>query len=605
LYRDLRPAVLKIASGLRKFVDRGAHVAICGFNTIEWALCDFACAVAGLVSVGIHSNYEEKEAISVLNHSEAQIIIVSEAYLQLLYTTSSELLDNRRLDTAWKLPTILSQLLHAKAVILMDTTVEVSTALFLQHKNAFSSATRKIAVDSIARFLAEESETEMCESLEDDPSALFTLLYTSGSSGKPKAVEQSRSAFFDGVSMSIYVTPLITVSYIPLSHSSDRFKLWTFLSNGGRVGFAFYSAKHWQQHETVKKDAILRVYEDVDDVKESGTTVIFGGVIKLFESISLVQPSGLALPPNIWNHLYSLSRSGTLADSQDEANKVIKSWFGPFVKEVITGGAPTNPDILHWARRMLFPIDIHDSYGITEIGEVCKDNRPASGIQVKLVDVPELGLFHPYGEIWILKSAEKRSTAYFKDPESSALSFSDDGWFRTGDVGIVDNASQTFQVIDRVSAVYGVRVESKITLLSPAVVEDKILQLFATNDRMDINNTAALSDDVVDCFVHVTTTAPITTGGVPGAAAEVVVVLVIQPLDSNSPNQDSKNKDALAVAWLQKIKHLAETTDKLLPHEIPSRLISTSKAFSIDNRMLTPSFKKARKVIISSFFGPQ
>ena len=94
-----------------------------------------------------------------------------------------------------------------------------------------------------------------------------------------------------------------------------------------------------------------------------------------------------------------------------------------------------------------------------------------------------------------------------------------------------------------------------------------------------------------------------TTGGV--QAAEVVAVLVTQPLDSSSPNQDSKSGDALAVAWLQKIKHLAETTDKLLPHEIPTRVISTSKPFSIDNRMLTPSFKKARKVIISTFFGPQ
>ena len=268
LYRDLRPAVLKIASGLSKIVGRGAHVAICGFNTIEWTLCDFACAVAGLVSVGIHSNYDDKEAIGVLNHSEAQVIVVSKAYLQSYDTarTGSEEMDmdmDMDMETAWKLPTILPHLLHAKVVVVMDASMEALKILFQKHESAFLSACapREVGVagDSIARFIAEEREMEVCEEASEDggPLALFTLLYTSGSSGKPKVVQQSRSAFFDGVSMAVYASPLITVSYIPLSHSSDRFKLWSFLSNGGRVGFASYSARHWQQHETAKKDAVL------------------------------------------------------------------------------------------------------------------------------------------------------------------------------------------------------------------------------------------------------------------------------------------------------------------------------------------------------------
>ena len=149
----------------------------------------------------------------------------------------------------------------------------------------------------------------------------------------------SLSAFYDGFSMSIYVPLLMPVSYIPFSHSSDRIKVWTFLSNGGR------------QHETVKKDAILRVYEDLDAKEFGDATVALG---KRFGSnSSLVQPSGPALPPKYLEPC-TVYRSGTLADTQDEA---YQSWFGPFVKVVFTGGgAPTNPDILQWARCMLFPI---------------------------------------------------------------------------------------------------------------------------------------------------------------------------------------------------------------------------------------------------------
>ena len=186
------------------------------------------------------------------------------------------------------------------------------------------------------------------------------------------------------------------------------------------------------------------------------------------------------------------------------------------------------------------------------------------------------------------------------------MSFRSDGWFRTGDVGLTDGSARTFQVIDRVSALYGVRFEERTTLLSPAVVEYKLLHLFATTTGradvdvdVDATDSATSGRDVVDCFVHVT--AP---GSGSGSRAEsaVAVVLVVQRWNSRSSSRrDSREEDALAAAWLRRIRHLAEETDQLLPHEIPRRVILTAQAFSIDNRML---FKKARRVIISAFFGP-
>ena len=134
----------------------------------------------------------------------------------------------------------------------------------------------------------------------------------------------------------------------------------------------------------------------------------FGGVIDLFQSISLVQPSGLALPPNIWNRLYSLRRSGLLADSPDAADAVLKSWFGPFVKEVITGGAPPSPATLPYPPvGAAHVVSYRRARLIWHHGDR-RSGRPAAGVQVKLVDVPELGLCHPYGEIWVLKPSDKR-----------------------------------------------------------------------------------------------------------------------------------------------------------------------------------------------------
>jgi hypothetical protein len=177
--------------------------------------------------------------------------------------------------------------------------------------------------------------------------------------------------------------------------------------------------------------------------------------------------------------------------------------------------------------------------------------------------------------------------------------------------GLTDDSARTFQVIDRVSAVYGVRFEERTTLLSPAVVEDKLLHLLAaTTGRADVDvdvdatDSATSDGDVVDCFVHVTAPGPGSGPGL-GAASAVAVVLVLQRWNSRSRSRrDSREEDALAAAWLRRIRHLAEETDQLLPHEIPRRVILTAQAFSIENRMLTPSFKKARKDIINAFFGP-
>ena len=64
----------------------------------------------------------------------------------------------------------------------------------------------------------------------------------------------SADQFWIDISETSFASPLVGVSYIPLSHSSDRLRVWEFLGNGGRVGFAFYDASNWAAHEHGKKE---------------------------------------------------------------------------------------------------------------------------------------------------------------------------------------------------------------------------------------------------------------------------------------------------------------------------------------------------------------
>ena len=86
--------------------------------------------------------------------------------------------------------------------------------------------------------------------------SLFTLLYTSGSSGRAKGVKVTAESF-SSFPMST-ASPLVTASFIPLSHSSDRFRLWEFVVNGGRVGMCHYDHNNWLAHEKQKKSSLVR-----------------------------------------------------------------------------------------------------------------------------------------------------------------------------------------------------------------------------------------------------------------------------------------------------------------------------------------------------------
>ena len=86
-----------------------------------------------------------------------------------------------------------------------------------------------------------------------------TVLFTSGSSGPPKAVAVGVDAFVEDISGNISdayaATSGVTISYIPLSHSSDRYKVWQHIVFGGRVAFVPFDAEQWDWREKDKESS--------------------------------------------------------------------------------------------------------------------------------------------------------------------------------------------------------------------------------------------------------------------------------------------------------------------------------------------------------------
>ena len=67
----------------------------------------------------------------------------------------------------------------------------------------------------------------------------------------------SESSADDASALENTIASSLTVSYIPLSHSSDRYKVWQHVALGGRVAFVYFAVENWSEHETSKKDQML------------------------------------------------------------------------------------------------------------------------------------------------------------------------------------------------------------------------------------------------------------------------------------------------------------------------------------------------------------
>jgi long-subunit acyl-CoA synthetase (AMP-forming) len=569
-FGDIDLPVHRLAKQLSRIAVPGTHVGICGFNSIEWAICDFACALAGMVSVGVHVTMDAPTAAKAIAHADLEILLVSEAFLVCSESTSPA--DGNRKVVAWRLCDIIDQLGAVKAVVTMDTPrhssgqlLDSSSLLHVQHRLSLADIIHDSSLDEL--HLLAPSSLPL-----GGPSSLFTIIYTSGSSGSPKAVMHSAASFHKDVSARSFAVPLVTPSYIPLSHSSDRYKMWMFLGNGGRVGFAYYSPRHWQEHETSKKDgAISSVLPEPSEDNSSCPVAsdAFNGVEGLFQQVQRLAPSGMACPPNIWNGLYALSASGKYSKEE------IRSWFGPNMKFVITGGAPTSPPVLSWARDMMRPHAVVDSYGNTEIGALLVDGAPSKqpvAVEVKLEDVPSRNFHFPYGEILVRVPSMYRFSGYYKNKEASEVSFDGDGWFRTGDLGLYDATSGVYKVLDRVCAVYQYSSPGEDEraggghIVSPAAIEEVI----ETN-----------VPGVTNCYVHVSFT----------ESTELRKEIHISTVLVTSPEA----KHLSTGEWRELVGKCCG--NRLKPYEVPSRYIVSADPFTVENGLLTPSFKKCRNRI--------
>eukprot|EP00439_Symbiodinium_sp_Y106_P034684 s1065_g4.t1 len=246
-----------------------------------------------------------------------------------------------------------------------------------------------------------------------DKDVLFTFFVTSGSTASPKLVRRTRATWLETVrDTAQFGSELcVTLSYASLAHSGPRTELWWNLVCGGQTAFA-------------------------------------AAGLPLLCSWLALSPTEISAPPSVWSEL----RRRFAVDGV-EGPSSLRQLFPGLVRRletVATGFANSDPDLLGFLRRTFGDeILVMNNYGATEASVVvylCVIIRVNTYIQVgsisvngkisdedtKLVEVPELGIYAPRGEICV--KAEGAFEGYY-DAAQTAGALTDDGFYRTGDIG--------------------------------------------------------------------------------------------------------------------------------------------------------------------------
>jgi long-chain acyl-CoA synthetase len=396
--------------GLRK----DDKAAILAANSPDWTIADAGCQFAGIVDVPIYTTLAENSVCYIINDSGAKIF-----FLQ----------DNKTFERITKIFPECKTL--EKLIFFNPEGVTAENAMSLAELEKLGADLKNEKPDLI---------DELSKSIEINDVA--TLIYTSGTTGEPKGVMLTHgniiSNVIDAGEKYSFSEKDVPLSVLPLSHIFERGAMYLYIFNGMAVYYA---------------ESIDKVSENLREVRPT----IFVGVPRIFEKVyakaKLLAAKSSPMKEKIFDWAIEVGKEFALKTEKNEpvsyflgikhsiADKIVfakfREFFGGRLRFCITGGAALAETIY-----LIFNgagVSIMQGYGLTETSPVITSSNP---IDVKLgtVGKPIRNVevrIAADGEIEV--SGPNVMLGYYNKEQATRDTFTEDGWFKTGDIGQFDD----------------------------------------------------------------------------------------------------------------------------------------------------------------------
>lgn len=383
--------------GLKK----GDKVALCSRNQANWGICFLAALTYGAVPVPILHEFKAENIHYLVNHSEAKVLFVDEV----IWEGLSELE-----MPALQVIVMMNDLkyIYAKDQAMRDVRVNLVQDFGLIYPNGFHPA-------DVHYF-------------KDSPEDLALINYTSGTSGFSKGVMIPYRALIANMKFSFETEPQMNsksevVAMLPSAHMYGMMFEFLFeMALGAHVHFLT---------RVPSPKIILNAFKEIKPHLIVAVPLIIEKVYK-----SQIKPIVDR------NKFYMMIPILDLLIQKKIRNGMVEAFGGRF-EEVILGGAPFNPEVEDFLRRIHFPFAL--GYGMTECAPIityAKWDKTRKGSCGKAVAGCQIRIDSkdPYnvpGEVQV--KGDNVFLGYFKNEDATRKSFTADGWFRTGDMGVIDS----------------------------------------------------------------------------------------------------------------------------------------------------------------------
>ena len=444
-YRDVarRIAKLHIAfeqCGLR----RGDKVAICSRNQANWGVSFMAAITYGAVAVPILHEFKAGNIHYLVNHSEARVLFVDEVIWEGL--SPDEMPD-------------------------LSVVVQINTFKFLYADSPQRTRVREHLNEEFGHRYPNNFEPEDLNYYEDQAEELAIINYTSGTSGFSKGVMIPYRALYSNIEFaSRDACPMLkagmnVVSMLPTAHMYGMMFEFLFeISIGMHVHFL---------SRVPSPKIIMQALGEIQPEIIIAVPLVMEKVYKT------------KLKPIIDKTKYLMRIPVLDKTIEKKICAELTHAFGGKFEEVILGGAAFNPEVEKFLHKIGFHYTV--GYGMTECApiicyahwdkvKVGSAGRPALNMQIRIASEDPRNI---PGEVQV--KGPNVCLGYFKNPDATRDSFTEDGWFRTGDMGVVDQDGYLF-----------LRGRSKCMVLGPSGQNIYPEELEAT-----INNFTYVVDSLV------------------------------------------------------------------------------------------------------------
>lgn len=529
----------KLSRGLLKLgITAGDKIALVSTNNrTEWCIADFGIAQIGAITVPVYPTISVEDYIYIFNDAEIKYCFVSDK------------------DLYEKLVQVKKEV---KSLISIFTFDEVKGAPHWSEVLEFGEEN-----------VGQQEVEDMKDRINGDD--LATIIYTSGTTGKPKGVMLTHNNIItnlfgveDRIPKPKKQKNIRALSFLPICHIFERLVCYFHQYHGFSTYFA---------------ESIEKVGDNMREVKPHYVTVVPRLLEKVYDKIYQKGTSAGGLKKLIFLWALSVNKNYEIGQRKNWKQKladklVFSKWregLGGEIFALICGSAALSVSLNKKFQSAGIPII--EGYGLTETSPVIAVNsfekmkigsvgKPLGNLDVKIA-----------GDGEILVKGASVSKGYFKNPEQTAEAFTDDGYFKTGDIGVIDD--EGFLIItDRKKEMFKT---SGGKYIAPQMIEN-----MAKSSRFIENMMVVGEGEKMPCafvqpeFTFVKRWAELHKLNIGETPAEMV----------KSPELKARLE-----------KEIVKLNSKLGNWEQIKKIELTPEIWSVDNGLLTPTMKLKRRVI--------